>query len=141
MAPPHLLLAFDLGTTAGKACLYEVGEELHLRGSASRPVRLHASADGTAEQDPQDWWDALADAVAELLASTATRPDEIGGLTFCAQMQCLVLVDAAGVPVRPALSYLDQRPTKRMRELTRGGPRIAGIGATMPRRGASVART
>ena len=131
MAPPHLLLAFDLGTTAGKACLYEVGEELHLRGSASRPVRLHASADGTAEQDPQDWWDALADAVAELLASTATRPDEIGGLTFCAQMQCLVLVDAAGVPVRPALSYLDQRPTKRMRELTRGGPRIAGIGAAL----------
>jgi xylulokinase len=52
-------------------------------------------------------------------------------LTFCAQMQCLVLVDSAGEPVRPALSYLDQRPTRRMAALTRGGPRVAGIGATL----------
>ena len=131
MATPHLLLAFDLGTTAGKACLYEVGEELILRGAASRPIRLHSAADGTAEQDPQDWWDALVGGVAELMQTTGTRPDEIGGLTFCAQMQCLVLVDSEGAPVRPALSYLDQRPTHRMRSLTKGGPRVAGIGAAL----------
>ena len=124
-----LLLAVDLGTTSLKACLYEVGHSLTLRAATSRALTLRLEADGTAEQDPRQWWQALASAVPELLALTGTGPDQVRGLTFCSQMQCLVLVDAAGDPVRPALSYLDQRPTARMATLTRGGPRIAGIGA------------
>lgn len=131
VASPHLLLSFDLGTTAGKACLYEVGEQLVLCGATSRPLDLHAASDGTAEQDPQQWWQALASCVPEVLAQAGAAPGDVGGLTFCAQMQCLVLVDRHGVPVRPALSYLDQRPTARMRRLTRGGPRVAGIGAAL----------
>ncbi len=126
-----LLLSFDLGTTSGKACLYEVGERLLLRSATTRALPLHIDSDGTAEQDPADWWAALADAVPELLALAGARPEEVEGITFCAQMQCLVLVDRAGHAVRPALSYLDQRPTTRMAELTRGGPRIAGIGAAV----------
>ena len=127
----HLLLAFDLGTTAGKLCLYEVGDRLALRAAASRPIPLRTAADGTAEQDPQEWWAALASAVPEVLAAGGAGPADVSALTFCAQMQCLVLVDRAGKPVRPALSYLDQRPTRRMRALTRGGPRVAGIGAAL----------
>jgi xylulokinase len=124
-----LLLAVDLGTTSLKACLYAVGESLGLRATTRRAITLRLGADGTAEQDPQQWWEALASAVPELLTRTATAPSQVRGVTFCSQMQCLVLVDAAGVPVRPALSYLDQRATRRMAALTRGGPRIAGIGA------------
>ncbi len=125
----HLLLAFDLGTTSAKACLYDVGDRLVLRAATSRPIPLRTDPDGTAEQDPDDWWAALVSSTRELLESTGTAPEAVEGLTFCAQMQCLVLVDEQGSPVRPALSYLDQRPSRRMRELTRGGPRVAGIGA------------
>ena len=131
MAVPHLLLAVDLGTTSLKTCLYEVGDRLTSRASTSRPLALHIASDGTAEQDPQDWWSALADSIPELLEAAHAGPDDVGGLTFCAQMQCLVLVDPSGRAVRPALSYLDQRPTRRMSELTRGGPRVAGIGAAL----------
>ncbi len=126
-----MLLAVDLGTTSLKTCLYLVGDRLTLLAATARPLALVTGPDGTAEQDPADWWAALVESVPELLARTATPPDEVGGLTFCAQMQCLVLVDESGEPVRPALSYLDQRPTGRMPELTRGGPRVAGIGATL----------
>lgn len=131
MGNRRVLLAVDLGTTSLKSCLYEVGDRLTLLAAASRPLALVTGSDGTAEQDPADWWAALVDSVPELLDTTGTRPDEVGGLTFCAQMQCLVLVDSSGDPVRPALSYLDQRPTQRMAELTRGGPRVAGIGAAL----------
>ena len=131
MAVPHLLLAVDLGTTSLKTCLYEVSDQLTARASTSRPLPLCIAADGTAEQDPQDWWSALADSIPELLDAAHTGPEEVGGLTFCAQMQCLVLVDSSGRAVRPALSYMDQRPTSRMAELTRGGPRVAGIGAAL----------
>ncbi len=123
------LLAVDLGTTALKTCLYDVTPDgLALRAATSRPLTLSASSDGSAEQDPRQWWAALRSSVPELLDVAGVGPDEVDGLTFCAQMQCLVLVDADGEPVRPALSYLDQRPTERMAALTRGGPRVAGIG-------------
>ncbi len=123
-----LLLAVDLGTTSMKVCLYEVGDQLRVRAATRRGLALHLAADGTAEQDPRQWWAALASAVPELLTLTGTAARDIRGLTFCSQMQCLVLVDRHNVPVRPALSYLDQRATRRMRALTRGGPRVAGIG-------------
>ncbi|HEX6888833.1 MAG TPA: FGGY-family carbohydrate kinase, partial [Candidatus Nanopelagicales bacterium] len=125
----HLLLAVDLGTTSLKACLVEVGGHLALRAAVARPISLTIGPAGAAEQDPQQWWAALASAVPELLAKAGATPADVAGLTWCAQMQCLVLVDRAGLPVRPALSYLDQRPTQRMPALTRGGPRVAGIGA------------
>jgi xylulokinase len=127
----HLLLSFDLGTTAGKTCLYEVGERLQLRSATSRPLPLHTAPDGAAEQDPRDWWSALASSVPEVLAAAGAGPRDVSALTFCAQMQCVVLVDRSGAPVRPALSYMDQRPTARKRALTRGGPRVAGIGAAL----------
>ena len=31
-----------------------------------------------------------------MLASTSTAPAQVAGLSFCSQMQCLVLVDADG---------------------------------------------
>lgn len=128
MTEPLYLLAFDLGTTAAKTCLYEVGDRLVLRASATRRVGLETGADGRAEQDPEEWWAALAGTVPEVLKAAAVTAEEVGGLTFCAQMQSLVLVDRQGRAVRPALSYLDQRASVRREKLTAGGPRVAGIG-------------
>lgn len=128
MSDPLYLLAFDLGTTAAKTCLYEVGDRLVLRAAASRRLDLETGSDGRAEQDPEQWWDALASSVPEVLAVAGVAGSQVAGLTFCAQMQSLVLVDAQGRAVRPALSYLDQRATKRRAALTSGGPRVAGIG-------------
>ncbi len=127
----HLLLAVDLGTTSLKACLYQAGARLRLRAATARPLTLVTAPDGTAEQDPDEWWAALADAVPELLAQAGVGPAAVSGITWCAQMQCTVLVDRDARAVRPALSYLDQRPTTRMRALTRGGPRVAGVGAAL----------
>jgi len=128
MQEPLFLVSVDLGTTALKACLYEAGAELVLRGSASRKLSLESGADGKAEQRPEEWWEALVSLMPELLRSSGIGAEAIRGLTFCAQMQCLVLVDAEGRTLRPALSYLDSRATSRRSSLTAGGPRVAGIG-------------
>jgi len=134
MSDPLFLLAVDLGTTSLKTCLYEVGDRLILRAAASRRLGLESGSDGRAEQDPEEWWSALVSSVPELLASARLDPSAVGGLTFCAQMQCLVLVDKEGKAVRPALSYLDSRATARRKKLTSGGPRIAdvGVGLILP---------
>jgi len=128
MPIPLYLLAFDLGTTAAKTCLYEVGDRLVLRAAATRSLTIDTRADGRAEQDPEQWWRALTGSVPEVLAAGGVSATQVGGLTFCAQMQALVLVDSEGKAVRPALTSLDQRATTRRHQLTAGGPRVAGIG-------------
>jgi xylulokinase len=134
MTTPLYLLAVDLGTTALKTCVYEVGESLFLRAATSRRLSLDSGADGRAEQNPEEWWEALVSSLPEVLNASGIAPSAIGGITFCAQMQCLVLVDQAGRAVRPALSYLDSRATARRSKLTAYGPRVAdiGIGLLLP---------
>jgi len=128
MSDPLFLIAADLGTTSLKTCLYEVGESLALRAYASKRLTLKTGSDGLAEQDPDEWWEALVATVPEVMAAAGLPPSALGGLTFCAQMQSLVLVDSRGEAVRPALSYLDSRATSRRARLTSAGPRVAGVG-------------
>jgi xylulokinase len=128
MAEPLFLAAIDLGTTALKACVYEIGDRLILRASSARRITLDSGNDGRAEQDPEEWWDALVSVLPEVIRASGLGPASIAGISFCAQMQCLVLVDAEGRAVRPALSYLDSRASVRRARLTAGGPRVAGIG-------------
>ncbi len=128
MSQALILLAVDLGTTALKTCLYEVGESLVLRASASRRLSLATGSDGRAEQDTEEWWAALASSVPQVLSAAGLSGADLAGLTFCSQMQALVLVDDEGRAVRPAMSYLDSRATARRGRLTAGGPRVAGIG-------------
>ena len=51
---------------------------------------------------------------------------DICGISFCSQMQGLVLVDKDAKPVRRAMSYMDQRARKELKEGIAYGPQIAG---------------
>ena len=128
MPDPLYLLAADLGTTSLKTCLFEVGDRLVLRAHATKSLGLETSPDGRAEQHPEEWWEALVFTTREVMAAARLAAASVGGLTFCAQMQALVLVDSEGETVRPALSYLDSRATSRRKALSSGGPRVADVG-------------
>ncbi len=123
-----LLLAFDLGTTGLKTCLYRLGDGLDLVAGASAKYPLILGEGGTAEQDPDDWWRAMATTSAEVVAKARIRPASITGISFCSQMQALVLVDREGRAVRPAMSYMDRRAEAEKRDFGGAGPRIAGLG-------------
>lgn len=128
MGRPLYLIAVDLGTTALKTCIYEVGSSLKLKSATARRLSLDTNSEGKGEQDPDEWWDAMQSSVPEVLKEAGLDASEIGGITFCAQMQALILVDDDCRLVRPSLSYLDSRCTKRRESLTAAGPRVAGIG-------------
>ncbi len=70
--------------------------------------------DGRAEQDPRDWWAAIASAVREAVAGAGSpggdqRRVEMLAICCVAQGPTLVAVDAAGDPVRPAITWQDRR--------------------------------
>jgi xylulokinase len=62
----------------------------------------------------------------DVLSMTAVNPADIKGISFCSQMQGLVLVDREGKPIRNAFSYLDQRATKELKEGMAHGPKSEG---------------
>ena len=103
------VLAYDIGTTGVKTCLFSVEERITLLSSAQAGYGLYLVEGGGAEQEPEEWWQAMSRTTRTLFARTDVRPDQVAGLSFCSQMQGLALVDREGAPVRRAMSYMDQR--------------------------------
>lgn len=63
-------------------------------------------------------------------ADTEITPDMIAGISFCSQMQGLVLVDRDGNPVRRPMSYMDQRARDEIKKGIANGIQIAGANIT-----------
>ncbi len=124
---PLLVIAYDVGTTGLKTCLYAISSSVRLLGSEMSLYNLYILPNGGAEQDPLDWWSAMCSTTGRLLQKTGTDPASIKGITFCSQMQALVLVDRKGNPLRRAMTYMDQRAHQELRETMSHGLQLSGI--------------
>ena len=102
-----MLIAHDLGTSGNKASLHDSDGRLLAAATVDYPT--HYAADTTSEQDPHDWWSAVVAATRQLLADSGVTPEQIEGICVSGQMMGLVMLDAAGEPVRPAMIWSDQR--------------------------------
>ena len=123
----EFILAYDIGTTGVKTCLFEVGDKIDLVAYASRGYNLYILDNGGAEQDPDEWWSGMAESTAEVLANAEQiKPEMISGIAFCSQMQGLVLVDKDGNALRRPMSYMDQRATEEIKKGMANGVQIAG---------------
>ncbi len=102
--PARAVIGLDLGTTEAKAiCLAADGR---LIGMGRAGYRTDTGPDGRAEQNPSDWWAALAAAV-RAIDLTGVEVTAICGVT---QGPTLVAADDAGAAVRPAVTWQDRRP-------------------------------
>ncbi|QBQ96772.1 xylulokinase [Paraburkholderia pallida] len=97
-------LGIDLGTGSLKVAI--VDETLAERAAASIPYTLETPLPGWAEIDVERWWDALVRACERLPASEREWVRAIG---FSGQMHGVVLTDAAGRALRPAMLWPDTR--------------------------------
>ncbi len=103
-----LFLGLDVSTTATKAVL--VGDDGRVAGEAAT---AHAAPTAPvplgSEQDPADWWRAAQASVRRVLEETGTRGADVAGVGLTGQMHGLVMLDAAGAVLRPALLWNDGR--------------------------------
>lgn len=120
------LIAYDIGTTGVKTCLFAVDDSIRLLGYAGKNYPLYILENGGAEQDGEDWWNAMCESTREVLKSTNISPEQIEGISFCSQMQGLVLVDKDGIPVHRPMSYMDQRAKEEIKKGIAHGFQIAG---------------
>lgn len=107
------ILAHDLGTTGNKATLYD--KEGALVSSAFHGYETEYAHAGWAEQNPEDWWQAVCTSTHELLRQTNTRADELAGVAFSGQMMGCVPLDKEARPLRNAIIWADQRSVQQER--------------------------
>ena len=81
------VIAYDVGTTGVKTCLFEVRDTIRLLAGAYEAYGLYILPGGGAEQDADEWWAAMAKSTRRLLEKTSTDPKAIAGISFCSQMQ------------------------------------------------------
>ncbi|HIY67700.1 MAG TPA: xylulokinase [Candidatus Agrococcus pullicola] len=102
-----MLIAHDLGTTGNKASLHD--ERGRLLEAVTVEYPAHFADGGIAEQDPDDWYDAVITATSRLLTKAEVDRASVHGMVISGQMMGAVLLDETHRPVRPAIIWADTR--------------------------------
>lgn len=121
------VIAYDVGTTGVKTCLFEISDKITLIDSAMGDYPIYLLDNGGVEQDPNQWWQAMCNTTAQIFEKTPIPKESIQGISFCAQMQALVLVDKNGDAIRRAMSYMDTRGTLEMKKGIMHGIKLSGL--------------
>ena len=124
------LLAIDNGTQSVKAILFDPRGNL-LAKSQVPFEPYYSEVPGWAEQHPQVFWDAVCQACQGLWQQDGVDKASIAAVALTTQRATMINVDKDGEPLRPAISWLDQRRTE-------GLPPVSGLwGAAFKVAGAS----
>ena len=121
------VIAYDVGTTGVKTCIYEISDTVKIISSVVEGYGLSIDETGKAEQDPEELWNAMCVTTQKVVELSGIPADKIEGISFCSQMQGLVLVDKNGEPLRQTMSYMDQRASCEMKQGIGGGITISGV--------------
>lgn len=120
------IIAYDIGTTGVKTCLFRIDGTISLVAGAQQGYGLYVLENGGVEQDADEWWDAMCSTTHAMFKRAGVSPEEVAGISFCSQMQGLVLVDRDGNALRRPMSYMDQRGRAEIKEGMAHGVQIAG---------------
>jgi len=103
-----LILAIDSGTQSVRALLFDWRGNVVARAKVDLDP-LSAPQPGWAEQDVNQVWQALCQACQQLWSEIGNDRNRIAGLAVTSQRGTVVNLDRNGKPLRPAISWLDQR--------------------------------
>jgi xylulokinase len=102
------ILAHDLGTSGNKASLYTINGQLVKSSLFEYPTRYFNG--NWAEQDPDDWWEAVKVTTRQFLESVPAG--DIAAVSFSGHMMGCLCVDRDGMPLRPHILWADMRSEK-----------------------------
>ena len=107
------VLGIDVGTTALKAVALE--RERGIVAQAGLPHELYSLHSGWAEEDPERWWTTTVEAIRQLLDVIPARSIEAIGVS--GMVPAMVILDAAGKPLRRSIQQNDARAVLEIEEL------------------------
>ncbi len=101
-------LGLDIGTGGSRALLVDADGRV-VDGMTAPHEEMQMPRPLWAEQHPENWWEAVQQAIRGVLAESGIAGDDIGAVGLSGQMHGLVLLDADHEVIRPALIWCDQR--------------------------------
>jgi xylulokinase len=103
-----LLLGLDIGTTS------TIGILIDDRGATlaveSRPVTFHSDHANWAEEDTEEWWRNVGEICRALIAKIGD-PAAVQAVGVTGMLPAVILLDAAGRPLRRSIQQNDARAT------------------------------
>jgi len=113
------LLGVDGGTEGIRAGIFDFSGTALAYASTTYPTQFPAPS--WAEQDPDDWWDALGKSVRKAIQDSGIGVDQIATMAVDTTCCSVVALDASGNPVRPALIWMDVRSAEQAEQSVETG--------------------
>jgi ribulokinase len=101
------LIGVDGGTESIRAIVFDL--EGRPKGSHASAYRTDFLQPSWAEQNPEDWWRCLGEAVRGAVTAADISADQVLALAVDTTCCSVVAVDAEGKPLRPAMIWMDVR--------------------------------
>ena len=101
------ILAHDLGTSGNKATLFATDGTLVGSRTVAYPVYYDKPL--WAEQDSNDWWNAVCNSTKELMSAYGVDAEDVKAVSFSGQMMGCLPVNADGEPLCRSIIWADMR--------------------------------
>jgi sugar (pentulose or hexulose) kinase len=127
-------LGIDIGTSGCRVAAIDDAETLIGYAEAALPQSARPGG-GRVEQEPEAWWQALTEALQELLRHLPAET-EPAAVSVDGTSGTVLLTEADGRPLSPGVMYDDVRGRPHLRRIGETAPREAavhGTGASLPK--------
>jgi xylulokinase len=127
-------LGIDVGTQGTKTILCD-GSSGNVVGEARASYPIVEKADGTREQNPKDWVDAVKSTVREVLQNTAVNKERVRGIGVSGQQHGFVPIASDGSVIRNAKLWNDTSTENQCKTLS---DRLGGEGKVLELTGNNI---
>lgn len=104
------MIGVDIGTTSTKAVLFSEDGKIIAKHHMEYP--LFTPAPSTAEQDPEEIFQAVITTIKETVKKSRVNPAEIVGVSFSSAMHSVIAVTKEGKPLTNCITWADNRSAK-----------------------------
>lgn len=126
------ILAHDIGTSSDKAVLVDFSGSVAATSTCSYPTCYPNPA--WVEQNPEDYWKAVAKTSRNIIEENSLSPDQIKGVVFSTQAQGVIPVAEDGEVLYPNITWVDGRAQQQAENVMRklGGKKLFSLVAGTP---------
>jgi ribulose-phosphate 3-epimerase len=128
-SPRKLVIGVDGGTESIRACCFDALTGAVVGRSCAVPYPTYHPQPGYAEQDPEDWYKNIGEAVRGAVSSIPRDQGEYEFCSICVDTTCcsVVALDNGHEPIRRCLLWMDARSapqTKEIMDKCKGDPAL-----------------
>ena len=107
MGSKEQLLGIDIGTSACKVAVFDLDGKV--LAQSNQPYQVYYPHPGWAEQDADEWWNAICAGIKEVLAADTVSSDAICGIGIDGQGWSAIPVDKDGNALDRTPIWMDTR--------------------------------